>query len=266
MKSNGVVAWLFAVTTASAEVQLTMQNGRAVATRPSARSSPVARAATRIVNMERVPATGDARATNVREAQALDVLLRSLSAASGAARSRSDNLSCFDHHSHADARPRGHRRRVAAPVFQQNPPVPPAAGWRGGGAAEAERGGGGAVARPRVQYVPSAAGWEPAAAAYTGAGTDAQRPERAQQRASDVADAGRAVRRRGRPGNGGAPAAAGAGTGSRPGAHPPAGRTWRSIAVALRRASEREHRGCDEEARRAASEHAADAQGRVDES
>ena len=81
----GVVAWLFAVTTASAEVQLTIQNGRVSLVAKDATVRQIlaewARVGdTKIVNIERVPGGPvTLELTNVPEAQALDVVLRSLS-------------------------------------------------------------------------------------------------------------------------------------------------------------------------------------------
>ena len=80
-----VVAWLFAVTTASADVQLTIQNGRVSLVAKDATVRQIltewARVGdTKIVNIERVPGGPvTLELTNVPEAQALDVVLRSLS-------------------------------------------------------------------------------------------------------------------------------------------------------------------------------------------
>ena len=99
----GVVAWLFAVTTASAEVQLTIQNGRVSLVAKDATVRQIlaewARVGdTKIVNIEHVPGGPvTLELTNVPEAQALDVLLRSLSGYIAAPRPvEAANLSRFD--------------------------------------------------------------------------------------------------------------------------------------------------------------------------
>ena len=130
----GVVVWLFAVTTASAEVQLTMQNGRVSLVAKDATVRQIltewARVGdTKIVNMERVPGGPvTLELTNVPEAQALDVLLRSLSGYIAAPRAvEAANLSRFDRiilmPTLAAARPP--TPSSPAPVFQQNPQFPP---------------------------------------------------------------------------------------------------------------------------------------------
>jgi hypothetical protein len=130
----GVVAWLFAVTTASAEVQLTMQNGRVSLVAKDATVRQIltewARVGdTKIVNMERVPGGPvTLELTNVPEAQALEVLLRSLSGYIAAPRAvEAANLSRFDRiilmPTLAAARPP--TPSSPAPVFQQNPQFPP---------------------------------------------------------------------------------------------------------------------------------------------
>jgi hypothetical protein len=81
----GVAAWLVAASTASAQVQLTMQNGRVSLVAKDATVRQIltewARVGqTKIVNMERVPGGPiTLELNNVTEAQALDVLLRALS-------------------------------------------------------------------------------------------------------------------------------------------------------------------------------------------
>jgi len=127
----GVVAWLFAVTTASAEVQLTMQNGRVSLVAKDATVRQIltewARVGdTKIVNIERVPGGPvTLELTNVPEAQALDVVLRSLSGYIAAPRPvEASNLSRFDRiilmPTLAAARPP--TQSSPAPVFQQQNP------------------------------------------------------------------------------------------------------------------------------------------------
>jgi len=126
----GVVAWLFAVTTASAEVQLTMQNGRVSLVAKDATVRQIltewARVGdTKIVNIERVPGGPvTLELTNVPEAQALDILLRSLSGYIAAPRPVDvANLSHFDRiiimPTLASARPA--TSSPPPPVFQQTP-------------------------------------------------------------------------------------------------------------------------------------------------
>ena len=130
----GVVAWLFAVTTASAEVQLTIQNGRVSLVAKDATVRQIlaewARVGdTKIVNIERVPGGPvTLELTNVPEAQALDVVLRSLSGYIAAPRPvEAANLSRFDRiilmPTLAAARPP--TPTSPPPVFQQNPQFPP---------------------------------------------------------------------------------------------------------------------------------------------
>src|SRR3954463_1762955 len=131
----GVVAWLFAVTTASAEVQLTMQNGRVSLVAKDATVRQIltewARVGdTKIVNIERVPGGPvSLELTNVPEAQALEVVLRTLSGYIAAPRPvESANLSRFDRiilmPTLAAARPA--TASSPTPVFQQqNPQFPP---------------------------------------------------------------------------------------------------------------------------------------------
>jgi hypothetical protein len=133
----GVVAWLFAVTTASAEVQLTIQNGRVSLVAKDATVRQIltewARVGnTKIVNIEQVPGGPvTLELTNVPEAQALDVVLRSLSGYIAAPRAvEAANLSRFDRiivmPTLAAARPPTTSAPGPAPaVFQQNPQFPP---------------------------------------------------------------------------------------------------------------------------------------------
>ena len=129
----GVVAWLFAVTTASAEVQLTMQNGRVSLVAKDATVRQIltewARVGdTKIVNIERVPGGPvTLELTNVPEAQALDVVLRSLSGYIAAPRPvEAANLSRFDRiilmPTLAAARPPTPTPSSPAPVFQAPTP------------------------------------------------------------------------------------------------------------------------------------------------
>src|SRR5689334_5535892 len=130
----GVVAWLFAVTTASAEVQLTMQNGRVSLVAKDATVRQIlaewARVGdTKIVNMERVPGGPvTLELSNVPEAQALEIVLRPLSGYITAPRPvEASNLSRFDRiilmPTLAAARPA--TAAAPPPVFQQNPQFPP---------------------------------------------------------------------------------------------------------------------------------------------
>ena len=153
---------------------------------------------TKIVNVERMPGGPvTLELTNVPEAQALDVLLRSLSGYIAAPRPvEAANLSRFDRiilmPTLAAARPADARRR-RAPVFQQNPQFTAAAAGRrrrrrrpAPNVPVAVPG----AARPGLQHVPAAAGREPAgraavpqpgapaAAAPNGAGDRRRRPSR----------------------------------------------------------------------------------------
>jgi hypothetical protein len=130
----GITAWLFAVSTASADVQLTMQNGRVslVATDATVRQilTEWARVGqTKIVNVERVPGGPvTLELTNVPEAQALDVLLRTISGYITAPRPVDQaNLSRFDRiilmPTLAAARPA--TSPPPPPVFQQSPQFQP---------------------------------------------------------------------------------------------------------------------------------------------
>lgn len=99
----GVAAWLFAVSTASADVQLTMQNGRVSIVAKDATVRQIltewARVGhTKIVNVERVPGGPvTLELINVPESQALDVLLRTLSGYIAAPRPvETADLSRFD--------------------------------------------------------------------------------------------------------------------------------------------------------------------------
>jgi len=129
------VALLAAVSTASADVQLTMQNGRVSLVAKDATVRQIlaewARVGgTRIVNMERVPGGPvTLELTNVPEAQALDIVLRSLSGYITAPRPiETANLSRFDRiivmPTLAAARPVT-PAPAPPPVFQQGPQFPP---------------------------------------------------------------------------------------------------------------------------------------------
>lgn len=127
----GVTAWLFAVSTAFADVQLTMQNGRVSLVAKDATVRQIltewARVGhTKIVNMERVPGGPvTLELINVPESQALDVLLRTLSGYITAPRPvEAANLSRFDRiiimPTLAAARPAS-ASTPPPPVFQQGP-------------------------------------------------------------------------------------------------------------------------------------------------
>ena len=132
-----VAAWLFAVSTASADVSLTMQNGRVSIVAKDATVRQIlmewARVGqTKIVNVDRVPGGPmTIELTNVPEAQALEVLLRTLSGYITAPRPvEVENLSHFDRiiimPTLAAARPA--TSSPPPPVFQQAPQfAPPAA-------------------------------------------------------------------------------------------------------------------------------------------
>lgn len=130
----GVAALLVAVSSASADVHLTMANGRVSLVAKDATVRQIlaewARVGqTRIVNMERVPGGPvTLELTNVPESQALEVLLRSLSGYITAPRPvDAANLSRFDRiiimPTLASARPA--TSSPPPPVFQQNPQFPP---------------------------------------------------------------------------------------------------------------------------------------------
>src|SRR6476661_2866428 len=98
-----VAACLFAVSTASADVHVTMQNGRVSIVAKDATVRQIlmewARVGqTKIVNVERIPGGPiTLELTNVPESQALDILLRSLSGYITAPRAAdAANLSQFD--------------------------------------------------------------------------------------------------------------------------------------------------------------------------
>src|SRR5437899_2517925 len=98
-----VAACLFAVSTASAEVRVTMQNGRVSIVAKDATVRQIlmewARVGqTKIVNVDRVPGGPTTlELTDVPEAQALEVLLRALSGYITAPRPvEVENLSHFD--------------------------------------------------------------------------------------------------------------------------------------------------------------------------
>jgi hypothetical protein len=132
-----VAAWLFAVATASADVRVTMQNGRVSIVAKDATVRQIlmewARVGqTKIVNVDRVPGGPmTIELTNVPEAQALEVLLRTLSGYITAPRPvEVENLSHFDRiiimPTLAAARPA--TSSPPPPVFQQAPQfAPPAA-------------------------------------------------------------------------------------------------------------------------------------------
>lgn len=127
----GVAAWLFAVSTAWADVQLTMQNGRVSLVAKDATVRQIltewARVGhTKIVNMERVPGGPvTLQLIDVPESQALDVLLRTLSGYITAPRAvEAADLSLFDRiiimPTLAAARP-APTSAPPAPVFQPAP-------------------------------------------------------------------------------------------------------------------------------------------------
>ena len=127
----GVVAWLLAVSTAFADVQLTMQGGRVSLVAKDATVRQIltewARVGhTKIVNVERVPGGPvTLELINVPESQALDVLLRALSGYITAPRPvEAANLSRFDRiiimPTLASARP-ATSSAPAPPAFQQSP-------------------------------------------------------------------------------------------------------------------------------------------------
>lgn len=128
----GAAALLFAATTASADVQLTMQNGRVSIVAKDATVRQIltewARVGkTKIVNVERIPGGPiTLELHNVAEGQALDVLLRAMSgyiAAPRSAETAAANLSQFDRvivmPTLASARPPA--SAAPPPVFQQTP-------------------------------------------------------------------------------------------------------------------------------------------------
>ena len=135
----GVAAWLFAVSTASADVHLTMQDGRVSLVAKDATVRQIlaewARVGqTKIVNMERVPGGPvTLEFSNVPEAQALEVLLRTLSGYITAPRPvDAANLSHFDRiilmPTLAAARPAtSSAPPPPPPMFQQAPQFPPPA-------------------------------------------------------------------------------------------------------------------------------------------
>src|SRR5947207_11009531 len=127
-------AWLFAVSTASADVRVTMQDGRVSIVAKDATIRQIltewARVGqTKIVNVERIPGGPvTLELNNVTETQALEVLLRSLSGYITAPRAVTGaNLSSFDRiivmPSLAAARaPVAASSSPPPPVFQQAPP------------------------------------------------------------------------------------------------------------------------------------------------
>jgi hypothetical protein len=127
-------ALLFAVSTASAEVRVTMQNGRVSLVAKDATVRQIltewARVGqTKIVNVERVPGGPmTLELTNMPESQALEILLRSLSGYITAVRPVNvANLSQFDRiiimPTLASARPV--TASAPPPVFQQSPQFQP---------------------------------------------------------------------------------------------------------------------------------------------
>src|SRR5471030_3310466 len=129
----GGAAWLLAVSTASADVQLTMKDGRVslVAKDATVRQILIEWARvghTKIVNVERVPGGPvTLQLIDVPEAQALEVLLRSLSGYITAPRAvEAANLSQFDRiilmPTLASARPAVASAPGSA-VFQPPPPI-----------------------------------------------------------------------------------------------------------------------------------------------
>jgi hypothetical protein len=99
----GVATWLLAGSTAFADVQLTMQNGRVSLVAKDATLRQIltewARVGqTKIVNVERIPGGPmSLELNNIPEAQALDVLMRTLSGYMAATRPvPAANLSQFD--------------------------------------------------------------------------------------------------------------------------------------------------------------------------
>ncbi len=236
----GVAAWLLAVSTASADVQLTMQNGRVTLVAKDATVRQIlaewARVGhTKIVNLEAVPGGPiTLELNNVTEAQALDVLLRSLSGYIAAPRavevanfSRLDRIIIMP--TLAAARPAV--SSPPPPVFQQTPQFLRGRGRRRRREARSERAGSGRPARTGVQYVSAAADRESAGPADGRSRAlpvaTARRPADARQ--SAVADAGCAVRRRGGARDGGAAAA---GTVYVAGTVPFADRVSRPVSVA----------------------------------
>jgi len=130
----GIAAALLAASSASADVHVTMQNGRVSLVAKDATVRQIltewARVGqTKIVNVERVPGGPmTLELTNVPEAQALEVLLRSLSGYITAPRPvEAANLSRFDRiilmPTLASARPA--TTAPPPPVFQQNPQFTP---------------------------------------------------------------------------------------------------------------------------------------------
>jgi hypothetical protein len=127
----GAAAWLLAVSTASADVQLTMQGGRVSLVAKDATVRQIltewARVGhTKIVNVERIPGGPvTLELTDVPEAQALEVLLRTLSGYIAAPRPvEAAGLSRFDRiiimPTLASARP-ATASAPPAPAFQQGP-------------------------------------------------------------------------------------------------------------------------------------------------
>ena len=137
MSAFCAAAMLLTATTASADVQLTMQNGHVTLVAKDATVRQIltewARVGhTKIVNVERIPGGPITLELNdVAEAQALDILLRSISgyiAAPRPAEAVAANLSQFDRiivmPTLANARPAA-TTAAPAPVFQPTPPYNP---------------------------------------------------------------------------------------------------------------------------------------------
>ena len=131
----GAAAWLLAVSTASADVKLTMENGRVSISAKDATVRQIltewARVGqTKIVNVERVPGPPvTLELVNMPEAQALEILMRTLSGYIAAPRPvEAANLSRYDRiiimPTLASARP-ATAPGPAPPVFQQNPQFNP---------------------------------------------------------------------------------------------------------------------------------------------
>ena len=160
----GVAAWLVAVSMASADVHLTMQNGHVSLVAKDATVRQIltewARVGqTKIVNVERVPGGPvTLELIDVPESQALEVLLRTLSGYITAPRPvEAANLSRFDRiilmPTLAAARPATAQAAAAppAPVFQQGPQFPAPAPMPAADDDNEEDRSGPIVAAPQVQ-------------------------------------------------------------------------------------------------------------------
>ena len=273
---------LCAVSTASADVQLTMQNGRVSIVAKDATVRQIltewARVGqTKIVNVERVPGGPmtlelhqRARGAGARRAAALAERLHHRAAPR---RSR-EPLALRSHHRHADARGRtaGDSSSPPPPAFQQGPQFdrrrPPTTMTTTGprrtcGSRRPARSAVRCSTRSRSRSVnPQGTQMQ-----QPTIGAPQQPPQGAvPMTPGGIADTGRTVRRRGRAGHGRAAAAQPAARPARPGApvRRPGG-PERSVTVGSRRRGERGHRRRDAQARPGAPEHAAHAQGRADE-